>query len=94
MRRRNDRSPVSPQTRLWWEAMERPPTTAEWLSWLRRVGDKTRFYRCRKGRWSMHRRLRPFICPRTAPLECYTTGGYWWVRLPDRSRPAGNAERG
>jgi hypothetical protein len=64
--------------RLLYEACNSPPTTSEWLAWLRRTGERTRFWNGR--RW--HRRFRPFISPRTYPLTSYTTQGYWWVRLP------------
>lgn len=73
---------MDPATFLLHEATNHPPTTAEWLGYLRRIGDKTRFLRQMNGRWVRYRRLRPFISPRTHPLAQCTCQGYWWRKLP------------
>jgi hypothetical protein len=72
---------MTPAEFLLWEACNRPPTTAEWLTWLRRTNQPKCFLRYTKRGWVRHRRLRPFICPMTLPLYRVTCGGYWWVPL-------------
>lgn len=60
---------LTPEERLHLEQCVNPPTTSEWLAWLRRTGDRTRFWNGK--RWM--RRPRPFVWPRTSPLATWTT---------------------
>ena len=59
---------MTPEERLHYEQCTKPVTASEWIAWLRRNDDKTRFWNGK--RWS--RRLRPFITPRRFPLSQFT----------------------
>jgi hypothetical protein len=67
-------SRMSAAERLFMEACINPPTTAEWVTFLRRTRERKMFWNGKQWHW----RMRPFICPHTFPLDSVTAHGYWW----------------
>lgn len=69
---------LSTAERYWLMMAENPPTTAEWLAYLRRIDCRQMYWT--RGRWS--RPPRPFIAPHAHPWGDTTCLGLRHGRLP------------